>query len=238
MPSTHTIGRTREGMTLIEVLVVIALIALATGAVTMSVGALTRTKLRSACMRIVAASSFAYNRAVADGKTLRVIIDMEQGRLSIEEARTKVTLARADDPRRDRLDDEDDLDAVDPWEAAKQRLEETYRPSFGRSPFGPLTRRDGQPSERHKNVPLGDGIRVAAMHLPHEREVRLGGRGAIYYFPTGFTENAVIHLTDGDDSRVYAVEIHPLTGRGKVHDFPFEPDANSLEEGLNEVRDR
>lgn len=233
----RTLGRTRQGMTLIEVLVVITLFALATGAVTMSLGALTRTKLRSACMRIVAASSFAYNRAVADGKTLRVIIDMEQGHLSIQQARSKVTLARTDDRERDRMDEEG-VEAVDPWAAAKAKLDEPFKPSFGRSPFGPLTRPDGQASSRHKNVPLGDGIRVVAMYLPHEREVRLSGTGAIYFFPSGLTEHAVVHLTDGGDDRVYAVEIHPLTGRGKVHNFPFEPPTGTLEEGFSEVRDR
>jgi general secretion pathway protein H len=234
---TRTFSRTREGMTLIEVLVVVALFAVLMGAVTMSLGALTRTQLRSACMRIVAAASFSYNRAVADGKTLRISIDMDRGTLSIQEARSAVTIVSADDPGRGR-DEEDGGEAVDPWAAAKARLEEPLKPSFGRSPFGPVTGRDGQALSRHQNQPLGDSVRVAAMYLPHERSVRLAGTGAIYFFPSGLTEHAVVHLTDGGDDRIYAVEIHPLTGRGKVHNFAFIPDQKTLEEGFDEVKDR
>jgi general secretion pathway protein H len=236
--SQHTMGRTREGMTLIEVLVVIGLLALATATVTFSIGALTRTKLRSACMRVAAASSFAYNRAISDGNTLRVVIDMEGNHLSLEEARGQVTLARTNDPRRMEAEKDGEAhEAIDPWEAAKARLEKTFRPSFGRSPFRALTGRKGETLKRYQRVPLGDGIRVVQMLLPHEREPRFEGAGAIYFFPSGMTEHAVIQLSDGGD-RVYSVEIHPLTGRAKVHDFAYEPRVQALEEGYDELRDR
>jgi general secretion pathway protein H len=234
----RTIGRTREGMTLIEVLVVITLIALATGAATLSLGAVTRTKLRSACMRVVAAASFAYNRSIADGNTLRLLIDMESHTLSVQQASGgKITLARQDDRRGMQSGDDHDEAAVDPWAAARSRLEDSFKPSFGRSPFGPLTDRDGNALARYRDISLGDGIRVVRLHVPHEREPRETGMGSIYFFPSGLTEHAVVHLTDGSGD-IYAVEIHPLTGRGKVHDFPFEPAERSLEEGFSEVRDR
>lgn len=221
-------------MTLVEVLIVVALFGLAASATTLAFGALTRTQLRSACMKVSAAVHFAYNRAIADGNTLRVVLDANSQTLSIEEAHGKVVLASTDDPR---LDEESVTEvAVDPWSAARARLEETFEPSFGRSPFQPLTGSNGEALDRYRNVSLGDNIRIMRMYLPHEPAPRDSGRGAIHFFPTGLTEHAVIHLSDGGEERIYSVEVHPLTGRSKVHNFAYEPEEPG-EEGFHELED-
>ncbi len=225
-------------MTLIEIMIVVVIIAIAAVGITFSVGALTRTRLRSGCVKVMAATRFAYNRAVSQGTTVRIVIDADANTISIEEAHGRVTLARMDDPRRENVESEDDSAAVDPWAAAQQRLEETMRPSFGASPFSPIRGRDGETMSRYQPQPMGDGIQVVRMILPHEPEPREAGKGAIYFFPHGMTEHAVVQLTDG--SRVYSVEIHPLTGRGKVHTFPFEPEPvreSARDEDLSEVED-
>jgi len=162
---------------------------------------------------------------------------VDQGKLSIEQATTTdVTLARIDDPTRAELEgDGQDQAAVDPWAAARARLSETFKPSFGRSPFEPLEGSDGKPMKRYQNVPIGSGIHVERMILPHEPEPRESGQGAVYFFPTGMTEHAIIQLSDGR-GRVYSVEIHPLTGQAKVHAEAFEPE-NVGERGFNEVED-
>lgn len=225
-------------MTLIEILIVIMIVALAAVGITFAVGALTRTRLRSGCVKIMAASRFAYDRAVSQGTTVRVLIDTDENTLSIEEAHGRVTLARMDDPRRENAEGEDDSAAVDPWAAAQQRLEETMRPSFGASPFSPIRGSDGETLSRYEPQSIGDAIQVVQVILPHEPEPRQSGKGAIYFFPHGMTEHAVVQLSDGNN--IYSVEIHPLTGRGKVHTFPFEPEPirdGASDEELSEVED-
>lgn len=214
----------RHGMTLIEVMIVIVIIALASTGVTMALGGLTRTKLRSSCVKLMAASRFAYNRAVSQGNTVRLRINMEEGTMAIEEAHGQVTLSRVDDPRRENIDEESGEDgaAVDPWAAAQARLESTFEPTFGASPFGPITGPGGETLTRYQSQSIGSRVRVARLYLPHEPEPREQGTGSVYYFPGGQTENAVIQLTDGSET-VYSVEIHPLTGRAKLHDWAFEP---------------
>ncbi|MFW6067508.1 MAG: pilus assembly FimT family protein [Myxococcota bacterium] len=229
-------NRRLEGMTLLEVMIVVTMLALATSVTTLAVGALTRTQLRSACMRVAAAAKFAYNRAIAEGKTLRVAIDTDSHQLSIEEARGQVFLADAEDPRGQEGEGDDEA-AVDPWEAARTRLKDTFEPSFGRSPFQPLSGPDGDPLERYRNVELGDGIRVVRLYLPHEIDPRETGQGAVYFFPTGMTEHAVIQLSDGGEESIYSVEIHPLTGRARVHDFAYDPQELD-EDDFVEVEDR
>lgn len=225
-------------MTLIEILIVIVIVALATVGVSFAVGALTRTRLRSSCVTVMAATRYAYNRAVSQGTTVRVLIDTEANTISIEEAHGRVTLARMDDPLREESEGEDDSAAVDPWAAAQQRLQDTMRPSFGASPFSPIRDDDGETLERFQPRPIGEGIQVVKMILPHEPQPRETGKGAIYFFPHGMTEHAVVQLSDG--TNIYSVEIHPLTARGKVHSFPFEPEPireGASEEDLSEVED-
>ena len=137
-----------------------------------------------------------------------------------------ITLARTTDSRRLDVerDAEDGVDsaAVDPWEAARARLEDTLRPSFGSSPFASLEGR------RYAPAPLSDGVRITRLWTPHEAEPRTEGIGHVYFFPNGQTENAVLWVSDGHD-RVFSIEIHPLTGRTRVRDFAWEPEELVLE---------
>lgn len=234
-PSADRKAPRREGMTLIEIMIVVVILAVVATGITFSLGAIARTNLRSGCMKILAASRYAYSRSISQGTTVRVVLDADNGTLSIEEAHGRVVLARSGDPLREASEEAgEEGAAVDPWEAARQRLEKTMQPTFGASPFAPIRGRNGEELEMYKARPIAPGVRIARMYLPHEPEPRERGRGAIYFFPGGRTENAVVWLSDSSD-RVYSVELHPLTGRGKVRNEAYEPDPRDLEE--DEVED-
>jgi general secretion pathway protein H len=207
-------------MTLIEMMIVVLIVAVAATGLSVGFGALTRTHLRSACMRVAAASRYAFNRAISQGSTVRLAFDFESHEMSFEEAHGNITLARIDDERRLDIEgagDGSDAAGVDPWAAARARLEDTLRPSFGASPFTTLEGRRYQPSA------LADGVEIERLITPHEAEPREEGTGHVYFFPNGQTEHAVVWVTDGGD-RVFSVEIHPLTGRARVREGPFEPE--------------
>jgi Tfp pilus assembly protein FimT len=204
-------------MTLIEVIVVVVIVAMAATGVTYTIGAITRANLRSACMTLTAATRYAYGRAIAQSTTVRLLFDFGSDQMSFEEAHGRVTLARIDDPTRQELEDGEDRAAVDPWAAAQARLEDTLNPSFGASPFSAI------PGSRYEARELADDVQIRRLIVPHEPEPRTEGRGALYFFPGGHTEHAVIWVGD-DTDRVYSVEVHPLTGRTRVYDFPYEPE--------------
>lgn len=208
----------RSGMTLIEILIVIVIVAVAASALTMGIGAITRSKLRAACMRIVSASRYGYHRAITQGKTVRVVLDMDTGMLSIDEGRAGILLTNPNEERQEG----DDEDASDPWETAKARLENPLAPALGSSPFSPIVDEDGDPIARYEPSSLGDGIRVTQLMAPHLPIGQTEGRAAVYFFPSGRSEHAVVQLTDSRD-RSMSVEIVGLTGRGIVHDGLFEP---------------
>lgn len=223
-------------MTLIEMMIVVVIVALAAGGISYAFGALTRTHLRSSCMHLTAAARYAYNRSIAHGTTVRIALDLGQGTIAIEEGHGRVTLARVDDARRQDIEDDGDGStdsaAVDPWEAARARLADTLRPSFGQSPFTVMEGRRYQPH------PIGNNILITRLYTPHEAEPREEGTGHIYFFPGGQTEHSVVWLSDGGD-RVFSVEIHPLTGRTRVRDSAWEPEELAVDgdEDSSEVED-
>jgi len=209
-------SRTNHGFTLIEVILVIAIIAVVVTGATFGLGAITRTRLRSSAFKVMSAAQFAYNRSLTQGATTRLHFDFDKDTMAIEETLTPVTLAT-----NEQLDDEEGQ-AVDPWDLARARLQQPLTPVKPTSPFQPITNQSGKVLERYTAKPVGDAISVHALITPHETEIRTDGEGSVYFFPGGLTEHAVIQLSDSSDT-IYSIEIHPLTGNAKIHNFAYEP---------------
>lgn len=221
--------RPRDGFTLIEVILVVAIMAVVVTGATFGVGALTRTRLRSASFRVMSAAQYAYNRSVTHGTTTRLHFDFEKNTMAVEETETPVTLATFEQLELDTGA------AIDPWELARAQLEKPLeRTPTPTSQFSPITTRSGKPIKRYQAQPLGDGIEVHALVTPRDSVPRTEGEGGVYFFPGGATEHTVIQLTDGSDT-VYSVEIHPLTGDGRLHTYAYEPLSELDDEG--EVQD-
>jgi general secretion pathway protein H len=218
-------------MTLIEITIVLVILAVAASGVSFGLGALTRSQLRSSCNKVIAAARFAYNRAVVNGVTTRLTFTLPAETFSIEEAHGRIVLANAKDVRR-KGDGEGAVSAagIDPWKAAEARIKDTYKPNLGASPFGAIGSSselaDGSSAKpsRYSNVPLGRGVRIVRLTVPHEVDPIEEGENGIYFFPGGQTEHAVIQLSDGGNT-VYSIEIHPLTGRVTLHTEAYEPRA-------------
>jgi prepilin-type N-terminal cleavage/methylation domain-containing protein len=221
-------NRTNGGFTLIEVILVIAIIAVVITGATFGLGAITRTRLRSSAFKVASAAKFAYNRSLTHGTTTRLQFDFEKNTMAVEETETPVTLATEE-----QLEDEPG-EAVDPWDLARSRLETPLDKVKPRSPFQPIANASGQPLKQYAAQPLGDGILIHGLITPHETETRTDGEGAVYFFPGGVTEHAVIQLSDSSET-VYSVEIHPLTGDARIHNFAYEPVDELDDEG--EVED-
>lgn len=209
-------SRPTGGFTLIEVILVVTIIAVVVTGATFGLGAITRTRLRSSAFRVASAARFAYSRSLTQGTSTRLLFDFEKNTMAVEETETPVTLATAEDL------DAGEGDAVDPWDLAKSRLEEPLSPIEPTSPFGPITNSSGKVLARYTAKPVGDGISVHAIITPHDLEPRTEGEGAVYFFPGGLAEQAVIQLKDSSET-IYSVEIHPLTGNARIHNFAYEP---------------
>jgi len=208
--------QTNDGFTLIEVILVVAIIAVVVTGATFGLGAVTRTRLRSSAFKVMSAAQFAYSRSLTQGTTTRLRFDFEKNTMAIEETDTPVTLAT------EMQLEADEGQAVDPWDLARARLEQPLSPIEPTSPFQPITNASGKVLERYTAQAIGDGISIQGLITPHETDKRTDGEGSLYFFPGGVTEHAVIQLSDSSDT-VYSIEIHPLTGNARIHNFAYEP---------------
>jgi hypothetical protein len=77
---------------------------------------------------------------------------------------------------------------------------------------------------RYQNVELGRRVQIVKLIVAHEPVPLESGRGSVHFFPSGMAEHAVIQVSDGSDT-VFSVELHPLTGRAKIHPEAYAPAA-------------
>jgi len=228
-------------------MIVVVIVAIGASAASLGLGAITKTNLRSAAVRLVALSQYGYHRALANGTTVRMTLNLDEGTVEMSEAEGRVSLVRSDAPlREEAARDEDRGDpgaGLDPWAVAKAKIEKPMDElKLPPSAFSPITSDNGKPIQRFAKHPVGDDIRIAKVIVAHEEQPREQGKTDLFFFPSGLTQHAVIQLRDRSDT-IYSVEIHPLTGRGTVHNVPFEPevlvdDPNKRDTDATELEDR
>lgn len=209
------------GLTLIEVMIIIALMAALGAGATLGIGALTRAELRSSSLKVASAARFAFSRSISTGNTVRIVLDLDESTIGLEESEAKVALSAMDE----RIRGEElatDLGAIDPWSVAKERMANSLSPSRERSSFRVITDPSGDEIEFYRKQPLGSGVKILEVRSPVFPEPIVEGRAALYFFPGGRTSRALVKLTDASDT-VYTVELHPLTGRSKVHPYAYDP---------------
>lgn len=224
----------RHGMTLIEIMIVVVIIAAASTGLSYGFGALNRSKLKSACVHILSAARYAYGRSVTRGRTVRIVLDGDANTMSVEDAAGYVTLLGGKHGKKGGDETANDKGAVDPWSAARARLATTMAPTEISSPFGPILGKDEETVlKQYAPRSLGSGVTIKKMILSHRIDGETSSKDAIYFFPGGINDRAVIQLEQG--GTVFSVEIFPLSGTGKVYNYAYEPkelqdDDGSLED--------
>lgn len=96
---------------------------------------------------------------------------------------------------------------------------------YTRPKFKPLEGKKGEKRE------LQGSTRFLKIFTPHNPSAVEEGKAYIYFFPRGISEHSIIQVTN-EDEIIYSIEIHPLTGRAKLHSFEVEP-----EEELEELQE-
>ena len=207
-------------MTLIEVVIALVIVVMLVGIAIPTLSNITRVELRTSASKTSGMIKSTYDMAVLSGHTHRLLFDLDKKTIVAEVATGYVSLtrggeaeAKADKDRHDKGKGKAKPAAVEDGAAAILAIakHDTTATSFdapvAKAAFTPL----GRPYE------LADGIHVADFQAEHLREPAKTGREAIYFFPTGYSEHALVHFED-NGGHVYAVEVEPLSGRTKILD--------------------
>jgi type II secretion system protein H len=225
-PGDRDRRRARAGMTLIEVMIVVAIMGMMASGVMFGANAVPRARLRSSAMRLAAAYRYAYVHALTSGKTVRVSFTLGGSRISIEESDDAMQL----DPR-------DPLRAggAEQIEAAAVRQADAIQSLRPRAPRAQFTALSGA---RFRPRDLDDGVTVARLYSQHDEEPRQEGPGHVYFFSGGQAERAVVHLRNSR-GEVFSVVLDPMSGRAEVFDRAVEPPAPEEREDVEtDARER
>jgi general secretion pathway protein H len=209
-------------MTLIEVLIVMALIALILSAVVIGSGQMASSRLRHSSTMIAGAVRVGFSRATASSKTVRLVMDFTDNAIWLEEG---------DQPH---LVQSKDASGTGGAQAAtvaeKQALEDSSRilkgPTAPRTSFKEIDAMGlvaSDPGKGHKA--LERGIRFRRVQTAHDFEARKEGRAYLYFWPGGQTERAAIQLKVGandDETDTITLLVAPLTGKVTVKDGAVE----------------
>jgi general secretion pathway protein H len=192
-------------MTLIEVGVALAVAGLMLAVAIPALSSVTRAQLRQRCGQLGGAIRSLYGAAAIAGHTCRLVFDLDANVYWSECAKTNVRLSREGErsqngariaPRSEELQPRDSLS-----EEEREKLELAQKSAFAPSPDIPRTE-------------LGSSVKFADVWVQHQPERYTTGKSFLYFWSSGLTEEAAIHVSQGED--VYSLIVSPLTGRVKI----------------------
>ena len=223
-------------MTLVEILVVLAIIGIMLGAIVTGSGQVASAREKHAATILSAAVKVGYTRATATSRSVRLVMDMEQDQVWLEESRVPMLVSSKDASGTG--------GAEGATEKEKAVVDEADRILKGpRAPRPRYTQVDspGLGNEGKKGPKaLPRGIKFRSVQTAHDDDARTEGRAYLYFWPGGQTERASIQLTIGDslaDTDAITLVVSPLTGRVVVKDGAVSLSLPTDDKGASERED-
>jgi general secretion pathway protein H len=212
----------RVGLTLIEIMVVMSIIAVVSGMAIAGSMQLPSARLRRSATLLASAIKVGYTRATATSRDLRLVLDLDKQRIWLEESDAPMLVQNAGKFANG------GAQAI--TEAERQAFAEGDKilkgPPIPKPRFAPIDVYGFGDVEGDKTgKPLQTGIKFRAVQTTHDDTPRTSGRAYLYFWPGGRTERAAIQLRIGDSeesARIVTVTVSPLTGKVGVKAGPQE----------------
>ncbi|MEI7705397.1 MAG: type II secretion system protein [Deltaproteobacteria bacterium] len=198
--------RQPRGFTLIEVLIVVAVIGVMALAAAPAVNSLTGANARSAAGEIAGAYRYLFDTAALRHQTCRMVLDMD-AREWWAECTTGTGSGRRGQPvmGKDGVAEDDERGLArgfsDEPDAEKRKF-------LARAKFAEF--RDRQVQKRR----LRGGAAFEKVWTPRQRDPQTKGKAYVYFYPQGQADRVQIPVADGTNA--YTVVTQPLTGRARV----------------------
>lgn len=213
----------RRGMTLIEIMIVVALIALLTVTLIFGSGMFTGANRRAAATLIVVGVRKGLAHANTTGRPVRLALDLEGRRIVLEEASSRQALRKSDEQeQKEREEAEEEAEEAPELEPGAELLagaeamaEQMLSGRVGQgAEFTPVDvlGQDGEQAGRD----LGKGVRFVKVQTEHDEEGVTDGVAHIHFWPGGVTERAIVQIARTGDEEGVTVVVSPLTGRAQI----------------------
>jgi general secretion pathway protein H len=227
----------QSGITLLELLLVLAVIVLVVGLAINITRRVSDAELREKGVELVALLRQAYAMTAQTGVHHRLFIDLDAQKVRLETCEDSIRLKKTDkeeeikkemlDELKERpqtvtdLPEMKDADSPEKAVAAAAALEGVRVGSARCKPakeFSPDAR--GRGSEREIG---NDFVNIRRVYAQHLRDPAEKGIATVNFFPLGYAEKAVIELADRNGDTAYVL-VHRLTGQVelKVGEFDYK----------------
>jgi prepilin-type N-terminal cleavage/methylation domain-containing protein len=189
------------GFTLIEIMVVIALIAIVMGFALPNLGIISSHNLKSAALTIAGMIRATYDRAAIKNRQYRLVFDFTENKNSVwaEYLVPEESEGTTDEEKKSEE------------EPVKSEKESTEKVVIAKGSY------EVDDSELLEKYSLPRGVKLAGLESMHTGGEVKEGKDFILFLPNGFVEKSHIHLQGSGDT-VFSLEISPLTGNTRVHE--------------------
>jgi len=196
-------ARQPRGYTLIELIIVVAVVGVLVAAAVPAMNAVTGANARRAAGEVAGAMRYLFDTAALRRETCRLALDMEARAWWAECTRDRFALSREKSSATRREEDEEELADrfTDERDAERRRL-------LAKAKFGQFSDRLA------KKRTLPGSVRFEEVWAEHQREPFSRGMAYVYFFPQGRSEQARVPVVDGDTT--YSVVLQPFTGNARV----------------------
>lgn len=202
-----------RGVTLVEVLIVVAIIGVTSGLAVVGSGVADSARLRRSAVMIASAIRIAYGHANATSHPVRLVFNLENRTVGIEEAEGQLWLSKNDRTGGAAAATDAERKAVEEAESIVKGPR-APRPSFKPvKAFGFSAEKGKQGKELERN------IRFVQIETSHEEDAAKKDQAYLYFWPGGQTERAAIQLSVGGSTRdgdVLTILVSPLTGKAEM----------------------
>lgn len=216
-------SKNQKGFTLIELLIVIGLMAMLMGLAVGFLGNSFNSQAKKQSRHLISIIKYAYNQANVSGHVYRLVFDMDEQTYWLEEGPDKVVVsakdADKDESKKKSKKETDNPDKENNDEekgGASEETDEADEPKTAANSFMPVD------SDVVKKVNLGDVVYLRDIFVTHQTGIAEEGQSYLYFFPTGITEFAVIHLSNEEHNYSYTLIVNPVSGVVKVENDYIE----------------
>jgi general secretion pathway protein H len=223
MASSTIVHRARKrGLTLIEIIVVLSIVAIVMGVAVAGSMQLPSAKLRRSATMVASAVKVAFTRATATSRNLRLVMDLGSQRIWLEEGDRPMLVQSKDTTSTGGAEAVTDAERAAREEGNKiVKGPPVPKPSF----HSIATYGFGETEEGKGGKPLQRGITFRQVQIAHDDAPRTRGRTYLYFWPGGLTERASIQLRIGESEEDYqtlTLLVSPLTGKVTVKAGPVD----------------
>lgn len=232
----------QEGMTLIEIMIVMGVVALMAGMVVIGFGAGRNAEISRATNQIANLVRYGYDKARVTGDYYRLLIDLEENTVSLQQGDDRMFLPATD---RDGKIVEIDEGKLEEQAERDKRAEESFNRSIQAEVYGGgsggggggddssynpyAAQRRSVPRRRpplfdsfeEENVLTGlkdpvklpEGVKIIYVRTADDVEPITEGQASLFFFPRGRTQEAHIQVEAAELEARYTIKVQPLTGR-------------------------